>query len=79
MLSTMAFLPVVYLDLQKAFFTVNHDILSKLNHYHIRGIAFDWFRRYLSDRTHFTTINNQRSEVQTIKYGVPQDSYTDMT
>ena len=54
----------VFIDLQKAFDTVNHDILlSKLNHYSIRGVAFDWFESYLSDRTQYTTINNERSEI----------------
>ena len=38
----------------------------------MRGVASDWFQSYLSDRTQYTTINNQRSEIQTIKYGVPQ-------
>ena len=53
----------------------NHDILlSKLNHYGIRGAAFDWFKSYISDRTQYVTINNERSEIQTIKYGVPQGS-----
>ena len=65
----------VFIDLQKAFHTINHDILlSKLNHYWIRGVAFDWFKSYLSKRTKYTTINNERSEIQTIKYGVPQGS-----
>ena len=63
----------VFIDLQKAFDTVNHDILlSKLNHYGIRGVAFDWFKTYLSDRAQYVTINNERSEIQTIKYGVPR-------
>ena len=61
------------IDLQKAFDTVNHDILlSKLNHYRIRGAAFYWFKN--SNRTQYGTINNERSEIQTIKYGVPQGS-----
>ena len=65
----------VFIDLQIAFDTVNHDILfSKLNHYGIRGVAFDWLKSYLSERTRYATINNERSEIQTIKYGVPQDS-----
>ena len=66
----------VFIDLQEAFDTVNHDILlSKLNHYGIRRVAsFDWFKSYLSDRTQHANINNERSETQTIKYGVPQGS-----
>ena len=69
------FLCGVFIDLQKAFDTVNHDILiSKLNRYGIRGVAFDWFKSSLSDRTQYATINNERSEIQTSKYGVRQDS-----
>ena len=58
----------VFVNLQKAFDTVNQDdLLSKLNHYSIRGVAFDWFKGYLSDRTQYATINNERSEIQTVK------------
>ena len=39
----------VYIDLKKAFDTVNHDImLKKLHHYGIRGIALKWIGEYLS-------------------------------
>ena len=63
----------VFIDLQEAFDTVNYDILlSKLNYYGMRGVAFNWFKSYLSDRNQYATINNERSEIQTIKYGVPQ-------
>ena len=65
----------VFIDLQKAFDTVNRNILlSKLNHYGIRGVVFNWFKSYLSDRTQYATINNERSEIQTITYGMPQGS-----
>ena len=65
----------IFIDLEKAFGTVSHDILlEKLNHYGIRGIANDWFRSYLSDRTQFLSINGFNSDYKTVKYGVPQGS-----
>jgi len=65
----------IYLDLQKAFDTVNHDILlHKLHNYEIRGVALDWFRNYLSGRYQYTTVNGVNSELTAITCGVPQGS-----
>ena len=47
----------VYLDLSKAFDTIDHDILlHKLDCYGFRGIVLDWFRDYLSNRTNMLVI-----------------------
>ena len=65
----------VFIDLQKAVDTVNHDILlHKLNHYGVRGVANNWFRSYLSNRQQFVYINGFHSSYKTMHYGVPQGS-----
>ena len=47
----------LFFDLQKAFDTVNHDILrKKLNHYGIRGITSNWFCLFLIGKMQFTSI-----------------------
>ena len=65
----------IFVDFQKAFDTVNHEILlRKLEHYGIRGITNDWFKSYLSNRKQFVQINNTKSELSNIDHGVPQGS-----
>ena len=65
----------IFIDLQKAFDTVDHQILlRKLEHYGIRGLANNWFKSYLSNRQQFVSINGYNSKNQTMKYGVPQGS-----
>ena len=65
----------IFIDLEKAFNTVNHKILlSKLDHYGIRGVANSWFSSYLSNRYQTVSTNNVTSSRQKITCGVPQGS-----
>ena len=65
----------VFIDLQKAFDTVDHKILlKKLDHYGIRGVANKWFESYLENRLQFVSINGFTSATILMLLGVPQGS-----
>ena len=65
----------VFIDLAKAFDTVDHRILlNKLNHYGIRGVVNNWFSSYLSNREQYVKIGESNSSLCQIKCGVPQGS-----
>jgi hypothetical protein len=66
----------VFLDLKKAFNTVDHDILlSKLHLYGVKGKAHDdWFKSYLFNRTQYCQVNSKLSGPRTTITGIPQGS-----
>ena len=64
-----------FIDLQKAFDTVNHSILlKKMKHYGVKGIALDWLTSYLSDRKQYVSVNGYTTVYLNISCGVPQGS-----
>ena len=65
----------IFIDLKKAFDTVDHSILlGKLDHYGIRGHTNTFINSYLSNRRQYTVVNNTNSSIRTIETGVPQGS-----
>ena len=66
---------VVFIDLKKAFDTIDHGILlKKLAHYGVDQITLTWLRSDLSDRTQRCHVNGHLSRSRPVKYGVPQGS-----
>ena len=65
----------VFVDLQKAFGTVDHQILlAKLNRYGIRGVSNDSCKSYLSNRNQYVSINGCEFDFAAINCGVPHES-----
>lgn len=74
----------IFCDLSKAFDCVDHTILlDKLHHYGIRGVAHDWFKSYLENRSQKVVISHYDdngtkkeylSDTGFVTKGVPQGS-----
>jgi retron-type reverse transcriptase len=65
----------LFLDLSKAFDTVNHEILlAKMDKYGIRGEPLTLFKNYLSNRKQYVKIGCTESELLEMTCGVPQGS-----
>ena len=63
----------IYIDLSKAFDTLDHSILlAKLNYYGVCGLENIIFREYLSGRHQYVDYNDAKSEIKSVSIGVPQ-------
>ena len=69
------FTGAVFVDLSKAFVTVDHGcILSKLKYYGVKERELCWFESYLFGRKQYIAYDNTNSEIQSVLCGVPQGS-----
>jgi hypothetical protein len=74
-IDTNCFAIGVFIDLSKAFDTLDHAILlKKLEHYGIRGIPLAWFQSYLTNRYQYVDYYGVHSVKLKIRTGVPQGS-----
>ena len=65
----------VFIDLSKAFDTVDHNILiSKLKQYGVTGTNLNWFENYLAGRKQCVTFDGKLTTTKQIECGVPQGS-----
>ncbi len=65
----------VFIDLKKAFDTIDHNLLlQKLDFYGIRGATNDWVKSYLTNRKQFVQVDGHSSDLLDIICGVPQGS-----
>lgn len=74
-LDTGGVIGAVFLDLRKAFDTVNHQILiTKLSHFNFSCKTLNWFESYISSRIQCVRVQNTKSMFRDNNLGVPQGS-----
>ena len=67
---------MILIDLQKAFDTVDHDILvQKLHAIDFSKHSVNWFRSYLINRRFLVNLGNAFSQPAYVSGGVPQGSF----
>ena len=65
----------VFMDLSKAFDTLDHKILiKKLHCYGVRDKELEWFTNYLNNRWQYVELDNVQSQLLELQTGVPQGS-----
>ena len=65
----------IYLDLSKAFYSIDHNILAiKLKYYGIQCMALNLLKKYLLGRNQYADLDCTHSDIQEVHGGVPQGS-----
>ena len=69
---------MTFLEFSAAFDTVDRNcLIRRLKTEHgVGGIALNWIKSYLSNRSYKVKINNTLSDAQSLSFGVSQDSIT---
>ena len=65
---------ILYLDIAKAFDTVDHKLLHKLHQFGITNKILNWFTSYLTGRQQRVLVHDATSDSLTVTSGVPQES-----
>ena len=66
---------VVFIDLSKAFDSIEHDILlEKISRLGVSPAAHEWFKSYLADRSQYVRIGTTTSTTAPLTHGIPQGS-----
>ena len=72
-MDTGKYTALVFIDLRKAFDTVDHDILlKKMQKYGVSGNELAWFTSFLRDRRQLCKVNGVSSRIEEIHCGLPQ-------